>query len=57
MSKKRKITEKDVSIVYEQKKLELLQQRIEVAQQLIDMTNENGEPFFDVEYIKRVILK
>ena len=57
MSKKRKITEKDVSIVYEQKKLELLQQRIEVAQQLIDMTNENGEPYFDVEYIKRVILK
>jgi len=57
MSKKRKITEKDVSIVYEQKKLESLQQRIEVAQQLIDMTNENGEPFFDVEYIKRVILK
>jgi hypothetical protein len=57
MSKKRKITEKDVSIVYEQKKLESLQQRIEVAQQLIDMTNENGEPYFDVEYIKRVILK
>lgn len=52
----KKITEKDIQIAYELKKLKALENRVKVAKQLIEIENENGEPFFDADYVKRVIL-